>query len=583
MIEWVHPSIFLILGAPLIPFFKGKMRQVYILLLPALALATVFLMSPGTYGVVGFLGLELIFGRVDKLSLVFAYVFAIVALIGSIYALHVENHGQHIAAFVYAGSSLGVTFAGDLLTLFIFWELMAFTSVWLIWSRRQQASIAAGFRYLLVHTVGGVLLLAGIVIYFGTTGSIAFEPIREQGAAFYLILIGFMINAAVPPLHAWLTDAYPEATVTGAVFLSAFTTKTAVYTLIRAYPGTEILIWLGAIMAVHGVVYAVLANDIRRLLAYHIVSQVGYMVAGVGMGTALALNGTTAHAFTHILYKGLLFMGAGAVIHMTGRSKLTELGGLYRWMPLTFILYMVGGFSISAFPLFSGFVSKSMVVSAAAEDHLTWIWLLLTLASAGTFLHTGLKLPYFTFLGNDSGIRTTDPPRNMVVAMGIAAFLCIFIGVYPVWLYDMLPAPVDYEPYTTTHVVWALQILLFTGAGFFLLLKHVGGERKISLDTDWFYRKGAVCFVWFVDRVVAPIEDSVGQVYRHVFRGNLVLAQKGFWLDMNVIDGAVNGIATSVARWADGLRQIQTGQLQHYALVMVCSLLILRSLYYWVF
>jgi multicomponent Na+:H+ antiporter subunit D len=582
MIEWVHPSILLILGAPLIPLFKGRMRQVYILLLPALALAAVFLMSPGTYGVVRFLGLELIFGRVDKLSLVFAYVFALTALIGSIYALHVKDHGQHIAAFVYAGSSLGVTFAGDLLTLFIFWELMAFASAWLIWSRRQQASIAAGYRYLLVHVVGGVLLLAGIVIYFVTTGSIYFEPIREPGAAFYLILIGFMINAAVPPLHAWLTDAYPEATVTGAVFLSAFTTKTAVYTLIRAYPGTEILIWLGAIMAVHGVVYAVLANDIRRLLAYHIVSQVGYMVAGVGMGTALALNGATAHAFTHILYKGLLFMGAGAVIHMTGRSKLTELGGLYRWMPLTFILYMVGGFSISAFPLFSGFVSKSMVVSAAAEDHLTWIWLLLTVASAGTFLHTGLKLPYFTFLGNDSGIRTTDPPRNMLVAMGIAAFLCIVIGVYPVWLYAMLPAPVDYEPYTATHVVWTLQILLFTGVGFFLLLKHVGGERKISLDTDWFYRKGAVCFMWFVDRVVAPIEDSVGQVYRHVFRGNLVLAQKGFWLDENVIDGAVNGIAASVARWADALRQMQTGQLQHYALVMVGSLLILRSLY-WLF
>ncbi len=580
MIDWVHPSILLILGAPLIPLFKGRMRKVYVLLLPALALAAVLAMSPGTFGAVRFLGLDLVFGRVDKLSLVFAYVFASVALIGSIYALHVEDNGQHIAAFVYAGSSLGATFAGDLLTLFIFWELMAFASVWLIWSRRQQASIAAGFRYLLVHAVGGVLLLAGIVIQFVTTGSIAFEPIPEQGAAFHLILVGFIINAAVPPLHAWLTDAYPEATVTGAVFLSAFTTKTAVYALLRAYPGTEILIWLGAIMAVYGVVYAVLANDIRRLLAYHIVSQVGYMVAGVGMGTALALNGTAAHAFTHILYKGLLFMGAGAVIHMTGRSKLTELGGLYRWMPLTFLLYMVGGFSISAFPLFSGFVSKSMVVSAAAESHLTWIWLLLTLASAGTFLHTGLKLPYFTFLGNDSGIRTRDPPRNMLVAMGIAAFACVFIGVHPAWLYDLLPAPVKYEPYTATHVVWALQILLFTGVGFFLLLEHVGGERKITLDTDWFYRKGALGFMWFVGRVVSPIEDSVGQAYRHLFRGNLVLAQKGFWLDKNVIDGAVNGIAGLVARWADVLRRMQTGHLQHYALVMLGSLLILGSLYW---
>jgi multicomponent Na+:H+ antiporter subunit D len=293
----------------------------------------------------------------------------------------------------------------------------------------------------------------------------------------------------VPPLHAWLADAYPEATVTGAIFLSALTTKTAVYTLIRGYPGTEILVWLGVVMALYGVVYAVLSNDIRRLLAYHIISQVGYMVAGVGMGTIVALNGASAHAFTHILYKALLFMGAGAVIHMTGKAKLTELGGIYRYMPWTFVLYMVGGLSISAFPLFSGFVSKTMVVEAAALDGRAWVWLLLSMASAGTFLHTGLKLPWFTFFGPDSGLRPREAPLNMLVAMGIAAFLCIFIGVYPNWLYAMMPAPVDYHAYTAGHVLWELQLLLFTGVGFFLLLKHVGGEAKISLDTDWVYRR----------------------------------------------------------------------------------------------
>ena len=578
MIDWVHPSVFLILGALFLPLFKGKAQRIYIILLPLLALLTVMLMSPGVHGVVNFLGFELIFGRADKLSLAFAYVFSSAALIGAIYALHVKDVSQHVAAFVYAGSSLGATFAGDFLTLFVFWELMAFASVWLIWSRRVKASIEAGYRYLLVHAVGGVVLLAGIIILYVTTGSIRFDALQVRDAAFYLILIGFMLNAAVPPLHAWLTDAYPEATVTGAVFLSAFTTKTAVYALIRAYSGTEVLIWLGTIMALYGVVFAVLANDIRRLLGYHIISQVGYMVAAVGMGTALAINGAVAHAFTHILYKGLLFMGAGAVIQMTGRSKLSELGGIYRYMPVTFVLYMIGGFSISAFPLFSGFVSKSMEVSAAADLHLTWIWLLLTLASAGTFLHTGLKLPYFTFLGEDCGARPTEPPRNMLVAMGIAAFLCVFIGVYPDWLYNMLPHEVDYHPYTATHVVWALQILLFTGLGFFMLVKHLGGSPMISLDLDWFYRKGAGIFMQFVYRVVVPIEDWFIQVYRSVFRGNLALGIKGLWLDKNVIDGAVNAIAAVVVRCAGALRQVQTGQLQHYALVMVGSLLIL-SLY----
>ncbi len=579
MIDWVHPSVFLILGALLIPFLRGRVQQIYIILLPAFALATVILMSPGVHGVVHFLGFELIFGRVDKLSLAFAYVFSSAALIGATYALHVKDNGQHIAAFAYAGSAIGATFAGDLLTLFVFWELMAFASVWLIWSRRVKASIEAGYRYLLVHAVGGVVLLAGIVILYVTTGSTRFDAMQQvNGAAFYLIMIGFMLNAAVPPLHAWLTDAYPEATVTGAVFLSAFTTKTAVYALTRGYAGTELLIWMGTIMALYGVVFAMLSNDIRRLLGYHIISQVGFMVAAIGMGSALAINGAVAHAFAHILYKGLLFMGAGAVIQMTGRSKLSDLGGLYRGMPVTFVLYMIGAFSISAFPLFSGFVSKSMEISAAAEMHLPQIWLLLTMASVGTFLCLGLKIPYYTFFGKDCGLRPTEPPRNMLVAMGMAAFLCIFIGVYPAWLYDKLPNLVEYHSYTPTHVIWALQILLFTGMGFFMLRKKLGGLRKITLDIDWFYRKGAGLFMQFVYHVVTPIENWFIQVYRSVFRGNLTLGTKGLWLDKHVIDGAVNAIAAVVVRGAGALRQMQTGQLQQYALIMVGSLLIL-SLY----
>ncbi len=486
---WLHPSILLIGGALLIPFLRDRLQQGYRLLLSAVFLLAVWQTVPGIHASFNFLGLDLVPGRADKLSLVFAYVFSLITVIGTIYSLHVKDNVQHVSAYVYAAAAVGVVFAGDLITLYLFWELMMLASVWLIWRRRTPESYAAGFRYLLVHAVSGVLLLAGIVLYYTQTGSIAFNQIDLAGPAFYLILIGFMINAAVPPLHAWLTDAYPEATITGAIFLSALTTKTAVYVLLRGFPGTELLVWLGAIMALWGVVYAVLANDIRRLLAYHIISQVGYMVAGVGMGTAIALNGATSHAFTHILYKAVLFMGAGAVIHMTGKSKLTELGGIYRYMPITFFLYMIGAFSISAFPLFSGFVSKTMVVEAAAVDHRAWIWLMLAMASAGTFLHTGLKLPWFTFMGKDSGLRPKEAPWNMLLAMGIAAFFCIFIGVYPTWLYNFLPAPVEYNAYTVGHLFWELQLLLFTGLGFFLLLKYVGGEAKISLDTDWFYRR----------------------------------------------------------------------------------------------
>ena len=278
---------------------------------------------------------------------------ALMAVIGTVYGLHVEDDLQHIAAWFYVAGSLGVIYCGDYLVLFLFWELMAFASTFLIWFNKDTGSLAAGYRYLLVHTFGGVVLLLGFVLRYQATGDLSFILLSQENTQLYtwLIMAGLMLNAAVPPLHSWLPDAYSKATVTGAVFMCAFTTKTAIYTLARAFAGFEILIVFGVVMAIYGIVYAIIENDIRKLLGWEIVSQVGYMVTGVGIGTALAINGTCAHAFAHILYKGLLFMAAGAVIHSTGKSRFTELGGLYKKMPLTFFFMVIGGISVSAFPL----------------------------------------------------------------------------------------------------------------------------------------------------------------------------------------------------------------------------------------
>ena len=506
MIDTVPPAFIFIAGAVVLPLLRERrLRQVLQLLIPSLAFIDLLYMGQGTYWNYHFLGYELIFGRVDKLSLCFGYVFVIMAFLGMVYALNLREVGQHVAAFLYIGSTLGVTFAGDLFTLFAFWEIMALSSVFLVWYQRDIAALNAGFRYIMVHLFGGCVLLAGIIIHVVNTGSTHFGFIEFGGLASQLILLGFIINAAVPPFHAWLSDAYPEATVTGSVFLTAFTTKSAVYVLLRTFPGVELLVWLGAIMAVYGVVYAVLENDIRRLLAYHIISQVGYMVCGVGLGTEMSMNGSTAHAFCHILYKALLFMGAAAVIQVTGRRKLTELQGrnLYKQMPICFSLYMVGAFSISAVPLFNGFVSKTMVVAAAGELHRPIIHLLLHLASIGTFLHTGLKLPYGTWFGRVpegervEEIEASEPPLNMLIAMGMTAFLCIFTGIYPKILYDILPYPVHYHPYTTFNVVAMMQLLLLTAGAFWLYIDKLGGEATISVDTDWFYRKPGMLLLWF--------------------------------------------------------------------------------------
>lgn len=573
---WLHPSLILIAGAVLLPLIPGKLKRFYLLLVPVLVFLRI-LAFPATSGTeqllldkVQFLDWQLVFSRVDRLSQVFGYIMSLMCILGTLYGLHVKENAQHMAAWVYVAGSIGAIYAGDFMTLFLFWELMAFSSVFLVWFRRRRESLWAGYRYLLVHVFGGLALLGGMVWHCQTSGTWAFDQLDvvHPTPAIYLIMIGFILNAAVPPLHAWLPDAYGEATFNGSVFMCAFTTKTAVYALCRGFAGMDILIPLGVIMALYGVVYAVLENDSRRLLAYHIISQVGYMVAGVGLGTEMAINGACAHAFAHILYKGLLFMGCGAVLHMTGESKFTELGGLWRKMPWTFVFTLIGGLSISAFPLFSGFVSKSMIVAAGFEQHKLWVGFLLMLASAGTFLHTGLKVPYFIWFGKNQPRkevwdRAGDPPWNMNLAMGAAAFLCIFIGCYTPYLYKMLPYPVEYHPYTAYHISETMQILLFTALGFFLLLKKLEPEPVISLDLDWFYRKGGKAFLWIARKPIQATDTLVGELYRLAGLVPLMsVAKLASAFDNKVVDGLVDGLASSVRGVGQRLRTAQRGQMQ---------------------
>ena len=591
--HWIHPALVLVLGCLALPLVPARLKKGFLLAVPALAFGVVlmmFTMPRGEFWHVPFLKWTLVFGRVDSLSLVFAVIMSGMCCIGTLYGLHVEEDAQHIAAWTYVAGSLGAIFAGDLLTLFLFWEVMAFASVFLIWFRRTPESTAAGFRYLLVHVAGGLSLLAGIVLHLrdahGVSTFTAFD-VHNTTTAGYLILGGFLLNAAVPPLHAWLPDAYPAGTFNGSVFLSAFTTKTAVYALCRGFAGMELLVWLGVIMSLYGVVYAIIENDVRRLFAYHIVSQVGYMVAGVGIGTALAINGACAHAFAHILYKGLLFMGGGSILFMTGETRMSKLGGLYKKMPWAFFLTLIGGLSISAFPLFSGFVSKSMIVQAGFESHLLWAAFLLNLASIGTFYCNGLKVPYFVWFGRNkcepaTFDRAKDPPWNMLAAMGIAAFFCVFLGCYTPALYNLLPyheAAMEYHPYTSYHLSESLQILLFTALAFFVLvrLKKIEPHAGTNLDLDWFYRMGGRAFFWLARKPVQSVDTGVGEIYRV---GGLRPLMKSASLvgrfDNHVIDGAVDGLAAGVRGLAGRLRFAQRGALQeNLTLVFALAALLL--------
>ncbi|MBZ0250521.1 MAG: Na(+)/H(+) antiporter subunit D, partial [Burkholderiales bacterium] len=490
----LHPGLWLVAAGFAAFFLRGAARHALLLAGPLAALALAVAIPEGAAGGVAFLGHELTPLRVDRLSRLFAVIFALMAFAGAVFALRQESRLEVPAALVYAGSAIGAALAGDLVTLFVFWEAMAVASTLVLWSAGPKA-YAASRRYLAVHLLGGVVLMAGIAGHVAATGSVAFGAMQPDTLAKALILAGFLLNAGAPPFSAWLPDAYPEASWSGMVFLSAFTTKTAVYALLRGFAGTEILVPIGLFMVFYGIVYAILENDMRRILAYSIVNQVGFMVTGAGIGTEMAVNGAAAHAFTHILYKALLLMSAGAVLLQTGKRKCTDLGGLYQSMPLTAACGIVGALAISSFPLTSGFVSKSMVSQAATDGHLLAVWLALTAASAGVFLHAGIKFPWFVFFQKDSGMRPPEPPAPLRAAMLLLAFLCIAIGVVPGPLYAMLPHPVDYVPYTAGHVVAMLQLLLFSGLAFFLLLPLLRRTLTITLDADWLYRRAAPAVV----------------------------------------------------------------------------------------
>ncbi len=509
-------ALILILGGALVPLVRGGMRVAYMLLLPVVAFAWLLMLPQGEFGQVHLLGQTLVLMRVDRLSLLFGYIFLIASLLNVIYALHVKDTLQHVAGLVYAGSAIGAVFAGDLVTLFVYWELTAVSSVLLIWARRSERAFRAGMRYLLVQLLSGMFLLVGGLLHWHATGTLEFSQIGLSGAGGTLILIAFGIKCAFPLLHNWLQDAYPEATVTGTVLLSAFTTKLGIYALARAFPGTEMLIWIGTLMTAFPIFYAVIENDLRRVLAYSMNNQLGFMVVGIGIGSELAINGAVAHAFADILFKALLFMSMGAVLLRAGTVKGSELGGLYKSMPWTTGFCMVGAASISAFPLFSGFVTKSMIMAAAAGEGLLATWLVLLFASAGVFHHAGIKIPYFAFFAHDSGIRCEEAPRNMLLAMAITAALCIGIGVFPGALYAILPYAVVYDPYAASHVVAQLQLLLFSALAFSVLVRtgiYPSELRSVNLDSDWLYRVVAPAAVSFGGRLIGGVQRAGGAAF----------------------------------------------------------------------
>ncbi len=570
--NFIHPAIFFFILAVIVPILGKDRHHIWKWFLPIpglLALIVSMSLKPGIYPLGHYLGYTLT-ARVSTLSLIFANIFAIEAIIAMIFSMHVKNPWHHVAAATYVGGAMACIFSADYLTLYIFWELIAVASAFLIWLNEDlDCAPVVAFRYLLFHIVSGLFLLAGIMLRYKYVGNFDFSTIDIHHLASFdwLILTSFAINAAIVPLHAWIHDAYPRSTVTGITFMNAYTTKTAVFALATVFPGMYLLAVAGTIMTIFGAAMALIENNARKILTYHIISQVGYMVAGIGIGNSLGFNGGIAHAYADILFKGLLFMGVGTIIEATGRRKLTEMGGLAYKLPWAMIFYMVGALSISGAPLFAAFVTKTMVIAGAAEEHMKILALGLEVAAVGTFLSVGIKLPYFAFFHKKEFDGEVKPvPKNMYVGMAMAAFMCILVGSYPHYLYHMLPIqPVEYHPYTAAHVLSTVQLLGFTGLGFYLLRKIVKPHDKIILDLQYLYYDFVKWLMMIFAEFVAAIDSFWSTLYKKVGVALLVtVSQFTSIFDRGVIDGVVDGSAKAVEKSGSILGNLQSGNLNEY-------------------
>ena len=478
MINFVQPGMILILCGLLVLLIPEKLIQLrrgLLILAPALTMWAVLTSGAG------------------KLELMFGIIFAFISLVGALYNFHVKDRFEIAAETVYAGASISVVFAVTWINMIVFWELMAVASWLIVVSARRESATKAGFRYLMVHMLGGNLLLAGIVIKLvqGSTEIICLTD-GPQDAAYWLIMAGVALNAAVPPLHSWIADAYPEAPMGGTVYMGSFTTKVGVFCLIKLFAGTQLLLYFGVFMAIFGACMALMENDLRRLFSYHIVSQVGYMVAALALGGALGIDGAAAHAFNNILYKGTLLMCAGAIIDVTGKRKISELGGLGRKMPLTAGCFLIASMAIAGFPLLNGFVSKSLIMNAAAESGIHWAELGLMIASVGTLMSVTLKINYFVFWGKSDvslDVDESSVPIGRKIAMVLAAAGCFVCGVLPNFVYGLTPFGSDGHPFTVDHVTQYMQLFAAAGIAFLMYLDHMKPHDELSLDIDWLYRK----------------------------------------------------------------------------------------------
>lgn len=508
---FLHPGIVLILTGAVIALLP-KAASRYLLPLGALAALAALLGTDKSLSIeTPFAGeLKLSLFVCDEISWFFGLVFAVIGVIGSVYSMDKGRRGEKAASAVYAGSALMTVFAGNMLTFIIFWEVMAAASIYMVFKGNGPDARRSSYRYMVMHLFGGNMLLAGVMLLpAGITAAVG--PVTDTDSlAYWLMFIGIGVNCALPPFHTWVADSYPQATPESQLFMGSYTTKVAVYAMIRFFAGTEWLVIFAAVTAVLAACMALIENDLRKLLSYHIVSQVAMMVAGLAAGGDVGAAGAAMHAAFNILYKGVLLMAAGNIFTALGLRYITDMGGLARKMPVTAACTFIASFAIAGVPYFSGFASKALIMDALHAGGFNMSYILVTMAGVGTWLSITMKINYFVFIkkperelpaGDAPGRVPSDDmpgsarasaspgrvPACKVLAMAAATVLVVITGIRPEICYDMLSMDPSHL-FAADHVLEYIGLFAGATVPFVLLRTFMAPHEGINLDVDRFYR-----------------------------------------------------------------------------------------------
>jgi len=387
--------------------------------------------------------------QVDCLSIVMALVGFLLWLAVSIYSISyikTDLARYYSLLLIVLGAVQGTVLAKDLISFYVFLEITAVATYFLIIHKRSVDVLQAGYKYILMILIGAFFIFSSIILVYVDTGSYEVIVVTKSGGfiAAVLFLLGCFVKAGVVPLHTWLPDAHPAAPSPVSAFLSGMMIKIGAYGIIRFIfpilnfdlPATNfgeilssLIISIGVASMLIGVLLALLQTDVKRLLAYHSISQMGYILLGIGLGTKLGLAGGLYHLVNHAMFKGLLFLCMGAVIYSTGTRKLDNLGGLWKRMPITTSTCIIAALAISGIPPFNGFASKTVLAEAVANYNFVLKFVMMVTAAL-TFA-SFLKLISYTFFGKlqKQLITVKEVPLLMQLPMIVLAILCVLLGI----------------------------------------------------------------------------------------------------------------------------------------------------------